>query len=510
MTALSPFDGLNLDRLLDERARERPDHPFLIWAPFEGEARNWTYRQFATDAARLAGGLAARGIGPGDRVLVHFENCPDALLVRFALARLGAVCVATNAMAAGPEIAHYASSSRATAAITQASLAELVSSHARDVRWVAAAEREGIDTPYGMDSLAALFAEPAPAYPALQSDTAAIMFTTGTTGKPKGVVWTHANVLWGCRYSAQVYGHRAEDVSLITLPLFHVVGLCWSFLPVLWAGGTAVLQPRFSASRFWPASVAHRATLASHVLFTSMALGSQTVPERHFYRQWTVARGDHQSQSFNRIPAFVPSWGMTELIAPGICGDPNSHPAEGALGRPSLAHKVRIRDAEGEPVRPGQTGELTIKGIRGLSMFKEYDGDPAATAAAFGDDGFFRTGDRVTLLDEGWIKFSDRASDIIKVGGEGVSPSEIESVVRGVQGVRDVAVVAAQDDAYGQVPVAFVEAEPEPGRDLEGDILSSCRLSLAKFKVPRRIVILSELPRVGNAKIAKAKLRQML
>ena len=234
------------------------------------------------------------------------------------------------------------------------------------------------------------------------------------------------------------------------------------------------------------------------------------MPGRHFYRQWTVARGDRQSQSFNRIPAFVPSWGMTELIAPGICGDPNSHPAEGALGRPSLAHKVRIRDAEGEPVRPGQTGELTIKGIRGLSMFKEYDGDPAATAAAFGDDGFFRTGDRVTLLDEGWIKFGDRASDIIKVGGEGVSPSEIESVVRGVQGVRDVAVVAAQDDAYGQVPVAFVEAEPEPGRDLEGDILSSCRLSLAKFKVPRRIVILSELPRVGNAKIAKAKLRQML
>ena len=510
MTALSPFNGLNLDRLLEERARERPDHPFLIWAPFEGDAKTWTYGQFAADAARLAGGLAARGIGPGDRVLVHFENCPEALLVRFALARLGAVCVATNAMAAGPEIAHYAEASRATAAITQASFAEMVSSHARRVRWVVAAEREGTGAGYGADSLAALFAEPAPAYPALHSDTAAIMFTTGTTGKPKGVVWTHSNVLWGCCYSAQVYGHRAEDVSLISLPLFHVVGLCWSFLPVLWAGGTAVLQPRFSASRFWPASIAHRATLASHVLFTSMALQSQTVPERHFYRQWTVGRGDRQSQSFNRIPAFVPSWGMTELVAPGICGDPNFGPAEGALGRPSLAHQVRIRNSEGKPVRPGETGDLTIKGIRGLSIFQEYDGDPAATAAAFDGDGFFRTGDRVTLLDDGWIKFGDRASDIIKVGGEGVSPSEIEGVVRGVRGVRDVAVVGAQDDAYGQVPVAFVEAEAEPGRDLEGDILASCRVSLAKFKVPRRVVILPELPRVGNAKIAKAKLRQML
>lgn len=500
MPALSPFDGLNLDRLLDARARERPDHAFLVWAPFEGDTRTWTYRQFAADAAGLAGGLARRGIGPGDRVLVHFENCPETLLVRFALARLGAVCVATNAMAAGPEITHYAEASRASAAVTQASFAEMVASHAHGVR-VIVASGQGAD---------ALVAEPAPAFPAQDSDAAAIMFTTGTTGKPKGVVWTHANVLWGSRYSAQVYGHRADDVSLISLPLYHVVGLCWSFLPVLWAGGTAVLQPRFSASRFWPVSLAHRATLASHVLFTSMALQSQTVPERHFYRQWTVARGDRQSQSYNRIPAFVPSWGMTELVAPGICGDPLSPPAEGALGRPSLAHQVRISDPEGRPVRPGETGELTIKGVRGLSIFKEYDGLAEATASAFDADGFFRTGDRVTLLEDGWIKFSDRASDIIKVGGEGVSPSEIEGVVRGVEGVRDVAVVAAHDDAYGQVPVAFVEAETVPGRNLEGDILASCRSSLAKFKMPRRVVIMSELPRIGNAKIARAKLRQML
>src|SRR3954454_8643427 len=159
MTALSPFNGMNLDRLLEARQRERPNHPFLIWAPFDGEVKIWTYRQFATEAAQLAGGLAARGIGVGDRVLVHFENCPEALLVRFALARLGAVCVATNAMAAGPEIAHYAEASSATAAITQQSFAELVSAHACNVRWVVAAK--GADASYGVDSLTALFAEPA-------------------------------------------------------------------------------------------------------------------------------------------------------------------------------------------------------------------------------------------------------------------------------------------------------------------------------------------------------------
>jgi len=504
MTSLSPFHGLNLDRLLSARAVERPSHPFLIWAPHEGEPKTWTYRQFAAEAACLAGGFAKRGIGIGDRVLVHLENCPQALLVRFALARLGAVCVATNAMAAGPEIAHYAESSHATGAVTQPDFADTVASHARGVRFIATAGGKGAD------ALDALYAEPLPSGPALETDTAAIMFTTGTSGPPKGVVWTHANMLWGARYGAQIYGHRADDVSLISLPLFHVVGLCWSFLPVLWAGGTAVLQPRFSSSRFWPASVAHRATLTSQVLFTSTALQSRPVPERHFYRQWTVACGDANSQLHNRIPAFVPSWGMTELIAPGIVGDPFSPPPEKALGRPSLAHRIRISDSDGRPVRVGETGDLTIKGARGLSIFKEYDGNPQATAKAFDAEGFFRTGDRVTLLEDGWIKFSERASDIIKVGGEGVSPAEIEGVVRGVAGVREVAVVAADDDVYGQVPVAFVEAEVMQGRDLVGDILASCRGSLARFKVPRRVVILPELPRVGNAKIARAKLRQLL
>lgn len=509
MTAFSPFHGSTLTHLLQQRARERRDHPFLIWVPLEGDPRTWTYGEFEADTARIAGGIAARGIGAGDRVLVHFENCPEALLVRFALARLGAICVATNAMAAGPEITHYAASSRVSAAITQAKFADLVSSHAKDARWVAAAD---LEAPAGRvsDSLHALFGEPAAAHPSDPSDAASIMFTTGTTGKPKGVVWTHANLLWACRHGAQTYGHRHDDVSLVFLPLFHVVGLCWSFLPVLWAGGTAVLLPRFSASRFWPVSLAQQATLTSQVLFTSKALAEQAVPERHAYRQWTVARGDVASQSHNRIPHFVPSWGMTEMIAPAIHGDPLVAPPEGALGRPSPAYRVRVLSPEGKPARIGETGDLLVQGIRGQTIFLEYDDDEAASRAAFDDEAFFRTGDRVTLLEDGWLKFSDRASDIIKVGGEGVSPLEIETVVRSVPGVRDAAVVGAADATYGQVPVAFIEIDTSAGDQIEARILQSCRASLAKFKVPRRIVILPALPRVGNAKVARAKLRQML
>ena len=463
--------------------RERPNHPFLIWAPFDGEAKTWTYRQFAADAARLAGGLAARGIGPGDRVLVHFENCPEALLVRFALARLGAVCVATNAMAAGPEIAHYAEASRATAAITQASFAELVSSHARHVRWVVAAERESADARYGADSLAALFAEPAPAYPAHHSDTAAIMFTTGTTGKPKGVVWTHSNVLWGCRYSAQVYGHRAEDVSLISLPLFHVVGLCWSFLPVLWAGGTAVLQPRFSASRFWPASIEHRATLASHVLFTSMALQSQTVPERHFYRQWTVARGDRQ------VAVVQPNSGLRAVVGhdrtrcaghlrrsefragrrcagQALAGASGPHPRPG--GKAGQARRDRRTDDQGR----SRAVDLSRNTTAIRRPPRPRSTPTVSSAPATASRCWMRAGSNSAIVRAMSSRWAARASP---------RPRSKASCAA-CQGVRDVAVVGAQDDAYGQVPVAFVEAEVEPGRDLEGDILASCRVVARKVQ----------------------------
>jgi crotonobetaine/carnitine-CoA ligase len=502
---------ISIAELLEQRSRDRADHPFLIWVPHEGEARQWTYREFANHVARLAGGLVRRGVKPGDRVLVHLENCPEAALARFALNRIGAICVATNAMAAGPEIAHYARSSRVIAAITQSKFAANVAQYGGDLRWIAVVDDGHGQTQAIEDSFQALCeSEPSSVVATDTASPASIMFTTGTTSKPKGVVWTNANVLWGARFSAQIYGLRSDDVSIVSLPLFHVVGLCWSFLPVLWAGGTVVLQPKFSASRFWPTALEYRATIASHILFTTMALQNLEPPERHYFRQWTVARGDGGSQKHNRIPSFVPSWGMTELMAPGIYGDPAIPPRELALGKASTAHEVRIVGADGRDVAPGDTGDLLIRGERGVSIFIEYDNNPEATRAAFDEQGYFRTGDRVTQHEDGWIQFRDRASDIIKVGGEGVSPSEIEAVVRTVPGVREVAVIAAKDSTYGEVPVAFVELGESHDPNIKSAILDHCRRSLAKFKVPRRVIVLPELPRVGNSKISRPRLREYL
>lgn len=503
------FAGLDLASLLDERARQRGEHPFIHWSPFDAPADTWSYRRFAESVARVAGGLAARGIGRGDRIMVHLENCPETLVARFACARLGAICVSTNALAAGPELDYYAGFTGARAAITQPSLAPLVGAHCRQLEWIAVTGTDAGTAPAPSDSFAALHGEPLQARAPDPALAASIMFTTGTTSRPKGVLWTHANALWGARLGALQQALRADDVYQTFLPLFHVVGLSWSFTPALWAGASVVLQPRFSASRYWDAALEHRATIGSQVIFTTRVLAQQPFPREHRFRQWTDANCIAEYESLFGL-RIVGGWGMTEVIAQAIVGDPWSPQRSGSIGRPSAGYGVRILDDDGRPVAPGDTGHLSIKGVPGVSLFAEYFHDSQATAEAFDADGWFLTGDRVTLHEDGWIQFADRAKDVIKVGGEGVSAAEIEAAARAVPGVAEVAVVARPDADYGEVAVAFVVSAPGAQNGLEDAVIAHCRTSLAKFKVPREVIMIDALPKVGFGKIAKAQLRERL
>ncbi len=512
---VSPFAGFDVPAWLESLARRRGSHPALIFAPPEGPRRTWTYAQFVDAARRVAGGLVARGVRPGDRVLVHLENCPESLIARFACAFAGAVCVGTNPQAAGPELDWFARSTGAVAAITQPKFASLVASHCKGLRWVAAtADDAGTPAATTMaraESFEALMAEPLARRAPDPFAPASIMFTTGTTSRPKGVVWTHANVLWGARVNAMQQDMRPDDVSLVFLPLCHVVGLSWCALSTLWAGGTIVLQPRFSASRYWAVASEFGATVGSQVFFTMNALAAAGIP-RHGFRQWIMPRHDPaQMQRFG--VDFVSGWGMTEVLVQAIVCERGFEPPAGAIGRPGAGYRVRVVDDDNRQVEPGGSGHLLVGAARGLSIFRDYDGDAAATAEAFDEDGFFRTGDRVILREDGWLQFGDRIKDVLKVGGEGVSASEIEAVILRAPGVKECAVVARPDADYGEVPVAFVvpkpDLPPEEARALPETVSALCRESLAKFKVPRETRIVADLPLVGFGKVSKARLREM-
>ncbi|MDE1172499.1 MAG: AMP-binding protein [Parvibaculaceae bacterium] len=514
-----PFAGFDIPHLLALHATSRPDHPFLIWEPFEGEPETWSYRRFYEDARRVAAGLQARGVNPGDRVLLHFDNCPEILIGWFACAHLGAVALTTNARSVADELNYFAGHSRAVGAITQPKFAGLVASSCPDIGWLVvtshdngAAPAPG-HVPAHTESFASLYGD-ADAAPLRAPDPMrpiSIQYTSGTTARPKGVLWTHANALWGAKLSAQHEDLQSTDRHLTYLPLFHTNAQSYSVLAALWAGATVVLLPRFSASRFWEVSLRRATTWTSMVPFCLKALLSHEVPAHH-YRFWGNGVCEPASDAHFRVKT-VGWWGMTETITHGTVGSTHLPDVPMTMGRPSPAYEITVIDENGKATEPGETGALRIRGIPGLSLFSEYLDNPQATEESFDEHGFFITGDRAKVLASGYLQFADRDKDMLKVGGENVAASEIERVIMTVPGIHECAVVARKDPMLDEVPVAFLlvpDAGEDMARRLGEAVISACTNSLAGFKVPREVRVLDAFPRSTLEKIAKAELRRML
>jgi len=515
---VSPYGGLDMGLLLLQRAEQYADRTFLTWAPFDGERDSWTYRAFAERVASLAAGLKARGIGQGDRVLLHMDNSPEFLLSWHAIARAGGVAVATNARASGEELSYFAEHSHVIGAITQPDLAKLVSENCLSLTWQvvtdhnAGAPPNDGDRPATDDRFDTLYGDASKAPVPLGDGTqpVAIHYTSGSTARPKGVVWTHNNVLWGANVSADHERLNETDKHLVTLPLFHVISGVYSAMACLWAGAEIVLQPRFSASNFWPAALEYQCTWASLVPFCTKALMREPVPESHTFRNWGHAILNSKVEEHFNVP-LLGWWGMTEVITHGIVGDPRLPKRDGAIGRPAHEYELILLREDGSACEPGETGELRIKGIRGLSIFQEYLDNPTATVESFDENGYFITGDLMTLHEDGQLSFTDRAKDMLKVGGENVASAEVERVILQVDGVREVAVVGKEDPMRGQVPVAYVVA-PDVGKDeMTAAILDRCSRALADFKVPKDVRLIDGMPRTGGgAKISKPELRRWI
>jgi crotonobetaine/carnitine-CoA ligase len=517
---VGPFAGLDVPWLLRMRAQSRRDHPFLIWAPFEAPARRWTYGEFHERVGALAAGLAARGVKPGEFVLIHLDNCIEAMLAWFACVELGAIAVTTNTRSAPAEMEYFADHCRAVAAITQPAYAEMIAKQCRNLRWLAVISHDAgaapaqSARPQRADSFEALFADSADR-PRRATDPLApcsVQYTSGTTSRPKAVLWTHANALWGAKINAAHEDLHAGDVHQTYLPLFHTNALAYSMLASLWVGASCVIQPRFSASRFWNVALEHGCTWTSTIPFCMKALLEHETPKQHRFRLWGTAVSEPPAFSAFGIKV-IGWWGMTETITHGIIGEVDQPNTPMSIGRAAPEYAIRITDDDGCPTAVGGTGNLLIKGVPGLSLFGEYLHNAKATRESFDEHGYFITGDRVTLLENGFIRFGDRAKDMLKVGGENVAASEIEQVIAIVPGVREAAVVGKKHPMLDEVPVVFIIPQAGVGRappDLHDNVMAACRSSLADFKVPREIRFVDEMPRSTLEKVAKAELRKLL
>jgi len=513
------FGGQDIPWLIDHWAEHRAEHPFLVWEPKDGSERTWTYAEFAEATKQVAAGLVARGVGVGEMVLIHAENCPEAVIAWYACARVGAVAVTTNTRSVAAEVEYFIAHTGCVGAITQPKFASLVAQAGPDLGWIVVTDdNSGVpagrdERDHGRDPFSSLMGAAADA-PTRDRDPmlpAGILFTSGTTSKPKAVVHTHANALWAAKVNPTNIEMAPDDVYLASLPFFHVNTQSWAIWSTLGVGGTVVLQPKFSASRFWEVIAKHSVTHISLIPFVIKAAFEQGIPEDH-----TVKIGVFglimpvldQMMGMRVIAAY----GMTELVTHCIHSNPYEQYPDLAMGKVSPGYEFLIVREGGELAEVGEMGELWIRGVRGVSVCLEYHGNDEANEKFFTDDGWARTGDVVRLLDDGNIQYCDRDKDALKVGGENVSAREVEDAIRAAGApLEDVAVVAKSHEMLDMVPVAFAILADRSADQaaLSEQILAACRQNLADFKVPRAIYFVDEFPTAELGKISKKDLREL-
>ena len=512
--------GQDIPGLLAHWAEHKPDHPAVVWSPRDGDGRRWTYAQLLTDVRRVSAGLAAQGVLAGDKVLIHSENCPEMVLTWLACAHLGAVGVTTNTKSVGAEMTYFAEHTGAVAAVTQPQYAAMVAEAAPTLRWIAVTDDNSGEAPTDDeaadateflrfeallgDADAAVDRTPEPMLPF------GIMFTSGTTSRPKAVVHTHANAVWSSRTGPRNIDLGTDDTYVIFLPFFHVNAQSWSFFAVLGVGATAVLMPKWSQSRFWPVVVEHGVTHTSVMPFVMAALGSPDRPTEHRLRAGVFGLILPDLDRMFGIAIYA-AYGMTETVTHAITGKPQELLPTRSMGHVTPGYEIAVVDKDtGELCDEGEMGELWLRGARGIQLFLEYYRNEEANAKAFEDE-WFKTGDMVKLGAGGNVFYQERDKDLLKVGGENVSAKEVEDLVVTHPAVAQVAVVGKQHDFLDEVVVAFVIPAPGDHDDatVEVEIIDLCADQLAKFKVPRAVYFVDEFPLGTLDKILKNRLREI-
>lgn len=477
-----------------------PDSIALI----HGKAERISYRELADNAERVAALLTREGIGRGDRVAYLGENQPSLVETLFGCVLVGAVFVPLNTRLAAPELARILDDAGARLLVHDALLGE-----------IAVAASEGLVPTIVAGEKIEVAAVPAPTPIALgESDPAVLLYTSGTTGRPKGAILTHGNLTWNCINVLVDVDMASTDVALIISPLFHTAALGMGLLPILLKGGTAILERRFDAGRALQLIERHGVTMLSGVPTTFQFLAEHpqwATTDVGSLRKLTCGGSPVPTRVLEAYEArglsFSQGYGMTET-SPGATFLPASM-SRAKMGSAGISHfftSVRVVDADGEEVAPGTIGEIQIAGP---NVTIGYHEDPVATAAAFTDDGWFRSGDLGYFDDDGYLFVSDRLKDMIISGGENIYPAQVEDLIMELDDVTGVAVVGVPDQRWGETPWAVITVRS--GANVSSDqIKAHLAGRIARYKIPKNVVIVDRLPRTASGKVRKVDLRAQI
>jgi fatty-acyl-CoA synthase len=487
-------DALTIARWLSDRARGTPDRVAIRFLGAE-----LSYAALQRRASRLAMGLAERGLRRGDRLATLTGTSPDHVATFFACARLGVILQPVSWRLAPPEIAYQLEDARPSLLLASEAHEDLARSAAGSV------EVAGIGDP-------TLEADGEPeADGPRDEDPLLLVYTSGTTGKPKGALLTHANCFWTNLSFDRTAGLRDDDVVLQVLPQFHVGG--WNVQPLLawWKGATVVLQPSFDPARALELIAEERVTTMMGVPATYLFLSEEPgfADADLSSLRLVVVGGAPMPASLletwqDRGVEIVQGYGLTEAAPNVLCLPPEEARRKlGFAGKPYPHVDVALRDPDtGRPLEARGVGELLV---RGPNVFKGYWGDPSATETAF-VDGWLRTKDLAERDDEGFYRIVGRLEELVISGGENVYPAVVEDALHAHPDVVEAAVVGVPDERWGEVCAAFVVLR-EGAVSGEGELRDHCRARLARFKVPRTVTVVDELPRSSLGKVLKDQLR---
>ena len=490
----------------DRAVARRVDETFLVFETPSGDVARWSYGGFDETVDRVAGTLAVLGAEPGAAVHLALTNSPTFIAVWLAASRLGAWIVPSDPMGRTPELAGHIERTRPTVGLCAGARAGTYRAAAAEAGRpdLTVIEVDEADTALAPFQAAPLASADRPE-PSLR-DRAAVMFTSGTTGRPKGVEVTQANYAFAGKVMAEAAGLASVDRQLVVLPLFHANAQYYSFASAIWTGASVALMPAFSASGFLPAAARHSATCAS--LFAApirmiLARGGPAdgVRLRHCWYAQNIAADQYETvaQWFGCRPRQL--YGMTETI-PAVLTDEAADPHHASMGRVSPGCEVDVQDAAGASVEPGVVGEVVVGGEPGITLFAGYLDASDITAASF-RGGWFLTGDRALRDETDRHYFDGRHSDVLKVSGENVSIVEVESTLAEHPAVLEAAVVGRPDDIRDEVPVAFVVAVDASAPPSLDELNVWCEQRLAKAKRPASVTLIDELPRTSVGKIRK-------
>jgi fatty-acyl-CoA synthase len=500
-------------------ALRSPDRLALI----DGDTdRSTTYRQLDARTTQLAEGLRERGVESGDRVAIFAINSPEMLEAFLAVARLGAISVMINVRLTAPEVKYILDDSGSTHLFASTALLPVAQKAVEgtpieEIITLAMAQerRDGANSGFddllaagdGTQSTAADFPDVDPDAPAV------LMYTSGTTGKPKGAIITHANLFWVSLYhNAFEKGLNRFDISLASAPLFHIGALALYTVPGLYWGSCSVVQESFDPAEWLDLVDRYAVTKAFAVptMWSAIAagIGSRTIDSLDV----AITGGAPcplpvietlQSKGVR----FTEGFGMTETTAMASALPAADVTSKlGSIGLPAHHVDFMIVDPLGQPAPVGEVGELLV---RGPSVSPGYWNNPEATAEAF-RDGWFHSGDLARVDEDGYYRIVDRMKDMLISGGENVYPVEVEQALYAHPAVAEVAVVGVPDEKWGEsVAAIIVLGSDQAGaqEEIAADIQEFAQQRLARFKVPRRLEFVEALPRTATGKVRKVELR---